>query len=116
MKNTKYVKYTVRKNDTLWAIARKHRTHWRKLAKLNRLDNPHLIYVGQTILVPDAHKREKKAQEKPYEILKIVPLYNATYKYHCMIRMNEEITYVFANDEDINDTMRMLTLIEEALA
>lgn len=53
MKNNKlYERYTVQKGDTLWGIARAHHTHWRKLAKLNKIDNPHLIYVGQEILIP----------------------------------------------------------------
>lgn len=38
--------------DTLWAIARKHGTTWQKLAELNKLENPGLIFPGQRILLP----------------------------------------------------------------
>jgi len=44
--------YIVKKGDTLWAIARKYGTTWQKLAELNRLKNPDLIFPGQRILLP----------------------------------------------------------------
>lgn len=44
--------YIVKRGDTLWAIARKYGTTWQKLAELNRLENPDLIFPGQRILLP----------------------------------------------------------------
>jgi LysM repeat protein len=46
-----YVTYTVKKSDTLWEIARKHKTTVAALAKLNDLRNPSLIVVGQKIKI-----------------------------------------------------------------
>ena len=44
--------YTVKKGDTLWALAKKHLGDGKKytdLAKLNNIQNPNLIYPGQVI-------------------------------------------------------------------
>ncbi|CAM4519118.1 bifunctional 2',3'-cyclic-nucleotide 2'-phosphodiesterase/3'-nucleotidase [Paenibacillus macerans] len=44
--------YTVEKGDNLYRIAIKHGTTWQALAKYNKLANPHLIHIGQKILIP----------------------------------------------------------------
>lgn len=44
--------YTVQLNDMLWKIAEKFGTTYQKLAELNKLENPNLIYPGQKLLVP----------------------------------------------------------------
>lgn len=44
--------YTVKRGDTLWAIAKKELgdgSKYTELAKLNNIKNPNLIYPGQTI-------------------------------------------------------------------
>lgn len=44
--------YTVKKGDTLWAIAKKYLgsgSKYQQLAKWNNISNPNLIYVGQVI-------------------------------------------------------------------
>lgn len=46
-----YKTYTVKKGDTLSAIAKKYKTTWQKLAKDNAISNPNLIYVGQKIII-----------------------------------------------------------------
>ena len=51
--------YTVRKGDTLSAIAKEHygdANQWRKIYEANRdlIDNPDLIHPGQTFKIPDA--------------------------------------------------------------
>lgn len=43
--------YTVRKGDTLGAIARKYGTTVNELVALNNIQNPNLIYVGQKIII-----------------------------------------------------------------
>jgi LysM repeat protein len=44
--------YTVRKDDTLWSIARAHKTSVAKLVDLNKIDDPNEIRVGQKLKVP----------------------------------------------------------------
>lgn len=44
--------YTVKKGDTLSAIAKKYGTTYQKLAEYNGIDNPNLIHVGQKIRIP----------------------------------------------------------------
>ncbi|MDX9697740.1 MAG: LysM domain-containing protein [Bacteroidales bacterium] len=48
----KTIKYIVQKGDTLWAIGKKYNIDWEYLAKFNHLDNPHLIYPNDKILIP----------------------------------------------------------------
>lgn len=43
--------YTVKSGDTLSGIAAKYGTTYQKLAKLNGISNPNLIYVGQKIKI-----------------------------------------------------------------
>ena len=45
------VVYYVKKGDTLSSIARRYGTTWAKLAKINNIKNPNLIYVGQKIVI-----------------------------------------------------------------
>lgn len=48
---TKIILVTVRTGDTLWGIARRYHTTVSDLLKLNRLENPNLIYTGEKIRV-----------------------------------------------------------------
>ena len=43
--------YKVQKGDTLSEIAAKYNTTYFKLAELNNMSNPNLIYPGQKILI-----------------------------------------------------------------
>ncbi|MDP2858397.1 MAG: peptidoglycan-binding protein [Bacillota bacterium] len=43
--------YTVRRGDTLTSIARRHNTRAQALARLNNLDSPDLIRIGQVLYV-----------------------------------------------------------------
>jgi len=49
---TKYTVYTVKKGDTLTAIARAHNTTVFKIAQHNKIANPNKIRVGQVISIP----------------------------------------------------------------
>ncbi|AFH65854.2 5'-nucleotidase C-terminal domain-containing protein [Paenibacillus caseinilyticus] len=44
--------HVVKPGDSLWRIAKLHRTTWQKLQELNALRNPNLIYPGQQIVLP----------------------------------------------------------------
>lgn len=43
--------YTVKSGDTLSGIAKKYGTTWQKLAEVNKIKNPSLIYPGQQIVI-----------------------------------------------------------------
>lgn len=51
VKTPKTKKYTVKKGDTLTAIAKKYNTTVNDLVKKNNIKNPDLIYVGQVLEV-----------------------------------------------------------------
>lgn len=44
--------YTVRRGEYLTGIAKKLSINWRKLARLNHLDAPYILYTGQKIQLP----------------------------------------------------------------
>ena len=44
-------RYTVRRGDTLWAIARRYHTTVAALVAANNIANPNLIYPGQQLLI-----------------------------------------------------------------
>jgi LysM repeat protein len=41
--------YTVVRGDSLWAIGRREGVEWRRIAELNRIEAPYLIYPGQRL-------------------------------------------------------------------
>ncbi len=47
-----YGVYVVQSGDVLWRIARDHESTWERLAEINQLSNPHLIFPGQEIMYP----------------------------------------------------------------
>ncbi len=49
--------YTVKEGDVLWKIAKANGTDWETLAEENALDNPHLIFPGQMLTIPDYEKK-----------------------------------------------------------
>ena len=46
------VDYVVVAGDTVGKIAVKYGVDWKELAQYNKLANPDLIYVGQTLKIP----------------------------------------------------------------
>ncbi len=46
------ISYTVKSGDLLWKIAEKHGTTWEVLQEMNNLENPHLIFPGQKLIIP----------------------------------------------------------------
>ena len=57
--------YTVRKGDTLFGIAKTHKTTVAKLVDLNRLDDPNELSVGQKLKLPSTAAPSKPAAPKP---------------------------------------------------
>ncbi len=49
--NCSAVYYTVKKGDTLWAIAQRYGTTYQEIARLSGIANPNLIYPGQRVRV-----------------------------------------------------------------
>jgi nucleoid-associated protein YgaU len=45
--------YTVKSGDTLSAIGARFDVSWQKIAEVNKIKNPDLIYPGQTFVIPD---------------------------------------------------------------
>ena len=60
--------YKVKAGDTLSEIAQANGADWHQLAKLNNLENPDLILIGQTLKldgVPKATVTERRSKAKP---------------------------------------------------
>lgn len=45
--------YTVKSGDTLSAIGAKYGVSWQKIAQVNKIKNPDLIYPGQKFIIPE---------------------------------------------------------------
>lgn len=45
--------HTVKSGDTLSAIGQRYGVSWQKIAKVNKIKNPDLIYPGQTFVIPE---------------------------------------------------------------
>jgi hypothetical protein len=56
--------YTVKKGDTLTAIAKKYKTTVSNLAKLNNIKNVNLIYVNQKLKVPKQTTKKAETASK----------------------------------------------------
>ncbi len=61
--------HTVKKGDTLSAIAKKYKTTVNELVKINGIKNPNLIKVGQTIKLPGAASPKLKGDMKTGSIV-----------------------------------------------
>ncbi len=59
--------YTVKDGDVLWKIAQTNGTAWEKLAEINALKNPHLIFPNQELKLKaeEEVKVEPKVEVKP---------------------------------------------------
>lgn len=55
--------YTVKKGDTLSAIAKANNTTVQQLVKDNNISNPNLIYAGQKINLPGSNKKDTKSNK-----------------------------------------------------
>ena len=58
--------YSVRRGDTLSALARKYNTSVSALAQQNKISNPNLIRIGQRLTIPDGFDRPSgRPQTRP---------------------------------------------------
>lgn len=77
--------YTVQKNDTLSAIAKKFNTTYQHLAAINGIQNPNLIYPGQVLSI-DSSSASVTPQSKTYTVKRgdtlsaIASKYGTTYQ------------------------------------
>lgn len=46
-------KYTIKKNDNIWKIAKKFNVNYKLIIMANEIDNPDLLKPGKTIMVPN---------------------------------------------------------------
>lgn len=45
------IEYTVKRGDTLWGISKKYNTTIHEIVNINNIQNPNLIYPGQTFII-----------------------------------------------------------------
>lgn len=72
--------YTVKKGDTLYAIAAKHGTTYQKIAAYNGIKNPNVIRVGQKIKIPTATAPESFAKGDKAKVLNAVTYDGRSFK------------------------------------
>ncbi len=57
-------KYTIRKGDNLWSIARRFKIDHKLIIKANDISNPHMLSAGKQILVPNREGVKHKIMRK----------------------------------------------------
>lgn len=72
--------YTVKKGDTLSAIAAKHGTTYQKIAAYNGIKNPNVIRVGQKIKIPTVTAPESFAKGDKAKVLNAVTYDGRSFK------------------------------------
>lgn len=58
--DTRKILYTVRRGNTLWQIARRYETSINEIVKLNNIQNPNLIYIGEKLQIITKTNYEEK--------------------------------------------------------
>jgi len=58
--------YTVKKGDNLSRIAKKYNTTYQRLAKINNINDPSFIRVGQQLILPEEYKEEVPLAEEQW--------------------------------------------------
>ena len=75
----------VKKGDTLYGIAKQYQTTVQRLVELNNIQNPNLIYIGQTLIVPG--KRDtNNISSKTYYVKKGDTLYGIAKRYNTTVK------------------------------
>ncbi|WP_341985192.1 LysM peptidoglycan-binding domain-containing protein [Rossellomorea oryzaecorticis] len=85
--------YTVKKNDTLYSLAQKHKVTVEQLMEANVLSSDKIV-AGQQLLVPD---RQHHHEHITYKVKKGDTLYSLAKQYGTTI---EEITYINKKDSE----------------
>jgi membrane-bound lytic murein transglycosylase D len=94
------IKYTVKKEDTLWALANRYNTTIDALLAINNLSDSAIIQVGQTILVPrkdDKNLRERGTVGSPVDSNRDAGSESITY----IVQKNDSL-YVIAQKYGVN--------------
>jgi len=84
--------YTVKEGDVLWRIAKEYDVAWEELAEYNHLDNPHLIYAGQTLKIPGTNETvtvEPTQDTVNITVLATSDLHGRIYPYEYAIDSND---------------------------
>lgn len=81
----KTLTYTVKKGDTLSAIAKKYSVSVEKLARINKIHNVNMLRIGAKLKIPDSNQNHGYvsryvSEQTKKEILKIVGVENANAK------------------------------------
>lgn len=107
----KYTTITVRKNDTLYSIARRHRIHWVRLAQLNNLISPQQIFIGQKLLIPQPKRHILSIRKQPAPVFRIMARNKLnTGQYHAMVEIEGRIVYLFVDEIQIDNDAHIYQL------
>lgn len=70
--NNSYIRYKIKKGDTLYKIARKYNTTVNEIVKINKIQNPNKIYTGETLLIPTKNNTVSRGSDNTNNTVYIV--------------------------------------------
>lgn len=115
------VKYTVKKGDTLSAIAKKYGTTVSALAKLNNISNPNYIVVGQVLIISGDYVASPKNNSNK-AIIEVFGLQSrtdrtvfATWKWDKSHTENYEVKWVYYTGDGVGFIEKSTVDIKQSL-
>ena len=101
-KQTQTITYTVKKGDTLSAIANRYGTTVSAIATANNIDNPNYIQVGQQLIIPSNESSKPIEKEMYYTVKKGDTLSKIASSYHTTVNKLLELNPKITNKNLIN--------------
>ena len=101
-KQPQTITYTVKKGDTLSAIANRYGTTVSAIATANNIDNPNYIQVGQQLIIPSNESSKPIEKEMYYTVKKGDTLSKIAQSYHTTVNKLLELNPQITNKNLIN--------------
>lgn len=93
-KEPSYIKYTVRKGDTLWDIAKRYGTSVGAIVKINAIKDPDLIYVGEVFKILANGEKPSQTKYIKYRVKRGDTLWSIAIRYGTTVKTLERLNHL----------------------
>ena len=98
-----YINYRIRRGDTLYKIAQKYNTTVNEIVKINKIQNPNKIYIGDTLLIPTKNNTVSTGSDNTNNTIYIVKRGDNLWK--IARQYNTTVTNIVKNNNIRNPNM-----------